>query len=206
MTAAISARKNTLATRHQLVDAAERLFAERGIDNVTQLDITRAAGQKNRNALQYHFSSRQELIDAVLDKHSETIARFRRERLAVLEEKKRVSLHELVEVLVLPVAAMLDDADGGVRYIKINSQLMASDAYAGQRVERVKKIPEAARLEKLLARQLGDIDSKVLRARLLLIDGMLFHGLASYASRPIGVGKKMFMAVLIDSIAAVLAV
>jgi AcrR family transcriptional regulator len=33
-----------------MVDAAEALFAEHGVDNVTMLDIARAAGQGNRNA------------------------------------------------------------------------------------------------------------------------------------------------------------
>ena len=64
-------RKDTLATRRHMIDAAESLFAEHGVDNVTMLDIARAAGQKNRNAPQYHFGDKAGIINAVLDKHSD---------------------------------------------------------------------------------------------------------------------------------------
>ena len=67
-------RKDTAATRKRIIDTAENLFAERGVDNTSLLDISKAAQQKNRSALQYHFTNKQGLLDAVLDKHAKGIA------------------------------------------------------------------------------------------------------------------------------------
>ena len=71
------ARKDGLETKRRLVDTAERLFAEQGVEQVTLVDVSREAGQKNRNAAQYHFGDRVGLINAVLDKHSDMITQRR---------------------------------------------------------------------------------------------------------------------------------
>ena len=47
--------RNADETRTQLMRAAERLFAERGIEVVSLREINRAAAQRNATALQYHF-------------------------------------------------------------------------------------------------------------------------------------------------------
>ena len=48
-----------------LIETAERLFAEKGIDNVSLREINRAAGQKNVAALHYHFGTRESLLEAI---------------------------------------------------------------------------------------------------------------------------------------------
>ena len=52
------------ATRQSLMRAAERLFAEKGANNVTIREIVETAGQKNESALQYHFKNLEGLIAA----------------------------------------------------------------------------------------------------------------------------------------------
>lgn len=181
-------------------------MAERGLDSVSLVDISRAAGQKNRGALQYHFGDKEGLINAVLDKHSEGIARARALVLDQLQSAPDYSLQDAVEALVLPVAAKLSDEDGGAAFLNINSQLMSSASYALLRRARVKNNPEARRLETLMAAKLPVVNSKITSARLIIADGMLFHGLATYLSRPAGIAQKVFVKTLVVSIAAVLAV
>jgi AcrR family transcriptional regulator len=52
------------ATRRRLLDAAERLVAERGIDGVTVNEITAASGARNKSAVAYHFGSKLALLEA----------------------------------------------------------------------------------------------------------------------------------------------
>lgn len=54
------------STREQLLAAAEKLFLQHGLDEVSTRAIVREAGQKNHSALQYHFGGRDGLISAIL--------------------------------------------------------------------------------------------------------------------------------------------
>ena len=54
-----------LATQTALMEAAETLIAENGIQNVSNKEIVREAGQKNQSALQYHFGNLRGLVNAV---------------------------------------------------------------------------------------------------------------------------------------------
>ncbi|MFE2728862.1 TetR family transcriptional regulator [Kitasatospora sp. NPDC059327] len=53
-------------TREKLLRAAEELFAARGVEAALTRDITRLAGQSNPSAVQYHFGSREGLLDAIM--------------------------------------------------------------------------------------------------------------------------------------------
>ena len=51
-------------TRSRILDVAEALFGEQGLDRVSIRDITRTA-RVNLAAIDYHFGSKEELIAAV---------------------------------------------------------------------------------------------------------------------------------------------
>ena len=53
------------STKVQIVLTAERLFAEHGIDGVSLRRIGAEAGAANNSAVQYHFTSRDDLIDTI---------------------------------------------------------------------------------------------------------------------------------------------
>jgi len=57
----------TEATRTALIEAARRLFAERGYDGVATEEIVRAAGV-TRGALYHHFGGKAELLEAVYER------------------------------------------------------------------------------------------------------------------------------------------
>ncbi len=56
----------SVATRQALIKAAGELFAEYGIEGVTTRDIARAANE-NSGLIHYHFKSKENLVEAVLD-------------------------------------------------------------------------------------------------------------------------------------------
>lgn len=178
--AAVTDKGSKADTKQQLIDAAERLFAEQGVDNVSSVDIVRAAKQKNRSALQYHFGDKTAVIHAVLDKHTWGIAETRGKMLNQLEQQDSISLRDLVDALVQPVAAKLDDPAGGRNFLKINSQLMTNEAYALLRRERSQSVPEIFRFQDMLQTVLPEFEATDLNARMLLIDCLLFHGLSTY--------------------------
>ena len=173
-------RKDTLETRRLLLDAAEKLFAEQGIDNVSLIDIGRAAGQKNRNATQYHFGDKASLLNAVLDRHTDLIAERRRVMLDALQDKADISLRDVVEVFVLPVAEHVAASDTSLAFLLINSQLMTSRDWPDMGSSRADSMPEVREMSALFARLQPTTDSETLRGKLLLVRSMLHHGLASF--------------------------
>nr|WP_308301378.1 SDR family NAD(P)-dependent oxidoreductase [Frankia sp. Mgl5] len=57
----------TPSTKEQIVRAAERLFAAHGLDGISLRQIGAAAGNGNNSAVQYHFGSRDQLVQAIFE-------------------------------------------------------------------------------------------------------------------------------------------
>ena len=84
-----------------MIDAAERLVAEHGLAGLTVQAVQEAAGQRNKSAVQYHFGSRQGLVDALLAARMAPPSRRRTAMLLALGAAP--GTRELVEVLVVPL-------------------------------------------------------------------------------------------------------
>ncbi len=92
--------------RTAILNAAEELIAARGAQ-VPLRDIALAAGQRNNSAVNYYFSNRQELIDAVVRRRLEPMERERRLMLDAIGPTADV--HALQRVLVLPLTTVESD-------------------------------------------------------------------------------------------------
>jgi len=199
-------RADALATRALIVATAESLFAERGLEGVSLVEIGRAAGQKNRSAVQYHFGDKRGLVMAVLDKHTPGIEARRNALLDAIEADGRVELRPLVEALVQPVAEKLLDRDGGVAYIRLNAELVGHARHPLLALNSERTNLAADRLRRLTAKATPRLPEAVWVPRWLMVTGLLFHGLADWSRqaprrRP---ARELFVSQLIDAIAAVL--
>ncbi|ROO84983.1 TetR family transcriptional regulator [Actinocorallia herbida] len=105
-------------TRERILDAAERLMAERGISGVSLNEINTAAGQRNTAALHYHFGGREELVRAILRRHGAWL-RARHDELYAALDGREPSTRELVEVIVLPVAEYVAEGPSARAAIRI---------------------------------------------------------------------------------------
>lgn len=88
-----------------MIDAAERLAAEQGMAAMSLREVQAAAGQRNKSAAQYHFGSRQGLIEAIAAARMGPINERRVELLATLDRADEPpTTRQLVEVIVEPLA------------------------------------------------------------------------------------------------------
>ena len=95
----------TASTRESLLLTAESLFAAHGLDGVSLKQICDVAGQANRSAIQYHFGSKQGLVDAIFEYRLPAINRRRAAMLADLEAHDRLrDARGLIEAVVVPLA------------------------------------------------------------------------------------------------------
>jgi AcrR family transcriptional regulator len=89
--------------RLRLMIVAEQLFAEGGFNGVSLREIAARAGQKNNNAVQYHFGTRERLIDAIFESRMLQMEATRAAMLARAEAESRLeNVRALVEIVYLP--------------------------------------------------------------------------------------------------------
>src|SRR3954468_10788434 len=92
------------ATRRRLLDAAEELFAVRGIDSVSLREIALATDQRNNGVAQYHFGDKAGLVRAVFERRAAAVTAARLARLDQLVADDRSSVHDLVRGFIEPLA------------------------------------------------------------------------------------------------------
>jgi AcrR family transcriptional regulator len=118
----VAARRGE-ATRTRLLDAASRLFSERGVGNVSLAEIVRAAEQRNASALHYHFGGRQALVEAVLGRYVPVIRRRRLELLDAARHSPSGDLHSPVAALVRPVTELAQQGPAARQYLHIGAEV-----------------------------------------------------------------------------------
>lgn len=112
-------------TREKILATAARLMAERGPDAVSLREITRAAGQRNTGALQYHFGDREGLLRALVDQHVPRVSERRHALLDLFEDKRDLVLRDAATALVAPLLAELRTPDG-TAFLRVASFLVNS--------------------------------------------------------------------------------
>lgn len=100
--------KEAEVRRNEILDAADRLFAEKGFDGTSTGDILDAVGIA-RGTLYYHFTSKEEILDALIDRYAERMFRAAAEAAA----DKAVPVVERI----LRVLAAVNVGDGGGRVL-----------------------------------------------------------------------------------------
>ncbi len=130
MSRAVRAEKAGLVeasqTRLALIHAAERLFAEQGLQRTSLRQINIEAGQRNESAIHYHFGSREAVILAILELRTRPVNEVRLQLLAAARTRAGempLSSAALAEVLVLPLAQSISASAEGNHYIRFLTQL-----------------------------------------------------------------------------------
>lgn len=103
-----------------LILAAERLFAERGIEAVALRHVNQAANQRNMSAAHYHFGSREGLVHAVLMYRWPDLDRRRGTMLEARSGKRDLRFY--LEAFIMPLVEELHPRDEGNFYIRFMQQ------------------------------------------------------------------------------------
>ncbi|MCK2218620.1 TetR/AcrR family transcriptional regulator [Actinomadura sp. ATCC 31491] len=93
-------------TREAILDAAERLFAEHGVAEVSSRRISEAAGQANHFAVGYHFGAKPDLVRALMRRYNADTEQRRLRMLDALPDP--AGLRDWVSCLVRPATDHLD--------------------------------------------------------------------------------------------------
>lgn len=166
-----------------LILAAERLFAERGVEGVSLRQVNQAANQKNNAAAHYHFGSRDGLVDAVLTYRLPELDRRRGELLGRSEPK---GLRFYLEAFIKPLAAQLSRREEGNYYIRFIQQY---ERYRGGDNAFVRRIsPSGVQIYDGLEGQLYYLPEPVRRFRIGHLINVI-HSILAAAEERLGRGE-----------------
>lgn len=173
-----------IATRTSLLNAAERLFSQNGVEGTSVRQIIAAAGV-NLGAINYHFGTKERLALEVFARRLEPVNKERIARLNALEEAsqgKPLQLEAVIDAMVRPaVEAKEDGAPGCDDFMRLISRSFQEPN------------PE---LKKFVERQFAEVaqrfDEAVLRAVPGLPPGELFWKL-SFVFGALHHGQEMWL-------------
>lgn len=163
--------------REALLDAAEELFARDGIDAVSNRRIAEHVGSANHSAVAYHFGTRDDLIQALLTRHSAQLQSFRDAQ--VRPDLSHASLRDILFYRIEPLTEMLAHLpvpSWRARFLAQSRTVpsVAEFLIASARAESTDEL--AGRTRELL----GDAHPAVMRARMQILGHMISGLCAEY--------------------------
>lgn len=178
--AALNKREqNAARTREKLVDAAVKLYGSRSIDAVSLREISVAAGQKNPNALQYHFGDRDGLLQAIVDKHTHPIAELRKSYIQRAAKNEWPPGEAAARCLVMPIVDYVEANPEGINFVKVVSQIAAVyQNGAGANRETGIRFPKAEHLVHVFDKALSAVPQREAQRRIYLVVTITFHTIA----------------------------
>jgi AcrR family transcriptional regulator len=183
--------------------AAEQLFSQQGVDRVSLREIAIAAGQRNVSAATYHFGSKRELIEAILERHSLPVQDSWAPAFAQ-DPEHRLGLHELLELLVRPMVAKIDDPDGGRCYLELSAELVASRSFPMMGM-RVATTPGTQEMAKRIAAHGAEVAPMIRVIRSTRLAGVLFGSIGDYLrliNNGVEIPREQFVSDLVNALAS----
>lgn len=169
------------ATRRRLLEAAEELFSERGFERVSVRDVTEKAGA-NVAAINYHFGSREGLVEKVIERYITPVNEERMARLEALERKagaKPVAVEELLEAFFRPFVTQVRRSELSEKLsLKLMGRMVADQA--GRMPAAVEGTFQTMvrRYSRAFAKALPGVDGEDLLWRLHFVVGAMIHAMS----------------------------
>ena len=167
-------------TRTRILDAAEELFMQHGFEGTSMRQLTARAGV-NLAAVNYHFGSKDALIEAVFKRRLDPM---NAERVAALDalEKDGPALAsvDIIRAFVVPSLRLIEDAKGGGRnFIRLLGRTYTEPAKAVRALIGQMYAPTMERYTRALERALPQMPPDELVWRMHFMFGTLAYTLAA---------------------------
>lgn len=118
------------STKEQILDAAETLFAEQGIEGVSLRSLTKEAGV-NLASVHYHFGSKEAVVKAAFTRRIRPVNQERLDRLDMLERAcggGRPAVEDVLQALFAPVIRLAQDPPGGRLFMRMCARFYCEPA------------------------------------------------------------------------------
>jgi AcrR family transcriptional regulator len=167
-------------TRTRILDAAEELFMQHGFEGTSMRLLTAKAGV-NLAAVNYHFGSKDALIEAVFRRRLDPMNQARLAELEKLEAHAGSPDPEsVIRAFVSPTLRLVEDAKGGGRsFIRLLGRTYTEPTKAIRQLIGQMYAPVMDRYKSALARALPQMPAEELVWRMHFMFGTLAYTLAA---------------------------
>ena len=167
------------STKQRILDSAEALFARHGFAGASLRQVT-ASANVNLAAVNYHFGSKENLINEVFRRRLDELNGQRLRALESVTATAGYTLEDVLDAFVRPALALSQDNKGGAGFVRVLAR-----AYAEQN-ERLRKFlhdnygPALKEFAAAFARLLPHLDKQELYWRLDIVSGALTYAMADF--------------------------
>jgi AcrR family transcriptional regulator len=103
----------TGSTKERILGAAESLFAQRGFDGASLRQLTSAAGV-NLAAVNYHFGSKEKLVEQIFRRRLDALNNSRLQALSLVEGAETTTLEDVLSAFIRPALDLSHDESGSL--------------------------------------------------------------------------------------------
>ncbi len=164
------------SAKEQILDAAETLFAEQGIEGVSLRSLTKQAGV-NLASVHYHFGSKEAVVKAAFTRRIRPVNQERLDRLDTLERAfgGKPAVEDVVEALFAPVVRLAQDPPGGRRFMRMCARFYCEPAPYLETLFAEEFGTLIRRFDLAFARAIPGLSRDELRTRIHFAVGVMVH-------------------------------
>jgi AcrR family transcriptional regulator len=112
------------STRERILGVAETLFARHGFAGASLRQVT-AAAKVNLAAVNYHFGSKESLIEEVFRRRLDELNRHRLAALAAVATNPGRQLEDVLDAFIRPALEQSMDSAGGAAFVRVLARAYA---------------------------------------------------------------------------------
>jgi AcrR family transcriptional regulator len=169
---------SSASTKERILTAAESLFAQRGFEGASLRQLTAAAGV-NLAAVNYHFGSKDNLVEEVFKRRLDQLNARRLAALKQVAGQPETALEDVLEAFIRPALDLSHDG-GGSLFMRVLARAFAEhdDSLRKFLSENYGHVMRQFTAE--FARLLPDLSKEELYWRIDLVTGALTHAMSGF--------------------------
>ncbi len=179
------------STKERILGAAEQLFAQHGFAGASLRQVT-AAANVNLAAVNYHFGSKENLVNEVFRRRLDDLNARRLAALDALSAPTGVSLEDVLGAFIRPALELSLDRSGGGAFVRVLARAYAEHNEALRKFLSDNYGHVLKRFHAAIGQILPSLDKEELYWRLDIVAGALTYAMADFGviKRKTGVSEQ----------------
>ena len=170
------ASRELTGTREQLLEAAEELFAKKGLDGTSIRDLVELAGCKNISAVNYYFGDKKELYEELFRDRLRETRESRLEAIeAAMEERNKPTLEKLLGAYAEDFLKPFKDPKRSQRFMQLFFRELAERRLPKNMFLNEMARPTIETMEEAISAVYPKIGKRDILMSILSITGQLVH-------------------------------